>query len=93
MGLASVGLALVVSVTASVGSDPNFYQEQTWEAPTAEEVQICATMAQDLNAGFDYLIAKGLNLDWQVKTAVCEVFLLDVPAEETVEIKNVSFKF
>ena len=97
MDLANVGIALMVSVTANVGDDPNLYQEHTWEAPTAQEVQHCASMAQSLNAGFDYLIAHGMNKDWQIKTASCEVFLLDEPAEDQVEIKPhakpASFKF
>ena len=54
-------------------------------------------MAQSLNVGFDYLIAQGLNTDWQIKTATCEVFLLDEPPEDHVEIRpvaqQVSFKF
>lgn len=97
MSLSSIGLALMVSVTAQVGSDPNLYQEQTWEAPTHDEINNCAAMAQSLNVGFDYLIAQGLNRDWQIKTATCEVYLLDEPPEDQAEIrpaaKKVSFKF
>lgn len=97
MSLSSIGLALMVSVTAQVGSDPNLYQEQSWEAPTHDEINNCAAMAQSLNVGFDYLIAQGLNKDWQIKTATCEVYLLDEAPEDQVEIKpsakKVSFKF
>lgn len=93
MGLGSVGLALMVSVTAHLGADPNLYQEQTWEAPTAQEVIDCAGMAKSLNLAFDYTIAKGLNNNFQMKTATCEVFLLDEPADDQVEIKPASFKF
>lgn len=93
MSLSSVGLALLVSVTATYGSDPNLYQEQSWEAPTAQEVQDCAGMAQSLNAGFEYLIAKGLNIDFQTKVATCEVFLLDEPADSDGEILPANLKF
>lgn len=92
--LIQIGMALMVSVTANVGSDPNLYQTATWEGPTMVEVGHCAQMAKDLNEQFDYLIAKGLNHDWQIKTATCEVF--PEPAadpEDDVEIKNASFKF
>lgn len=93
MGLESIGMALIVSVTASIGADPDLYQAQSWEAPTAEEIQICASMAQGLNDGSDYLIAKGLNRDWQSKSATCEVFLLDDPVADEPEISRVNFKF
>ena len=57
------------------------------------EVGHCAQMAKDMNEQFDYLIAKGLNSDWQTKTATCEVFPVDEAPDEKVEIKNASFKF
>lgn len=92
-GLIQIGMALMVSVTAEVGSDPNLYQTETWEGPTMVEVGHCAQMAKDLNELYDYLVAKGLNRDWQTRTATCEVFPVDESPDEKVEIKNASFKF
>lgn len=92
--LIQLGMALIVSVTPNYGSDPNLYQQQSWEGPTIVEMGECATMARDLNAQFDYLVAKSLNVGWQTKTATCEIFPADEqPAEDEPAVKPASFKF
>lgn len=65
--------SLVIAVTASVNTAPNFYQAESWKGATPSELVTCATMAADLNAQFDFLISQGLNKDWQTKTATCEL--------------------
>lgn len=65
--------SLVVAVTVSVGADVNFYQAESWKGPTMPELQTCADMADELNAGFGYLVQQGLNTDWQTKYATCEL--------------------
>lgn len=92
--LIQIGMALMVSVTSNVGSDANLYQTATWEGPTMVEVGHCAQMAADLNEQFAYLVAKGLNHDWQTKTATCEVFPADEQlAEDEPDVKPAGFKF
>lgn len=92
--------SLVIAVTASVGSDPNFYQPQNWKGPTMSEMETCAHMARDLNAGFEYLVSQGLNTDWQTKYASCELVAIDDDSAEgaehaadTVSAKPVSHTF
>lgn len=65
--------SLVISVTAAVNTAPNFYQAESWQGATPNDLVTCATMAADLNAQFDFLVSQGLNKDWQTKTATCEL--------------------
>lgn len=65
--------SLVISVTAAIGADVNFYQPENWTGPTNDELVTCAQMARDLNREFDFLVSQGLNTDWQMKTATCEI--------------------
>lgn len=72
--------SLVVSVVATVGADNNFYEPQSWQAPTMEELQTCADMADGLNASFEYIRVNGLPRDWHTKYATCELVAVDGPA-------------
>lgn len=65
--------SLVIAVTASLGSDPNYYQPQNWTGPTQDELVTCATMARDLNDGFELIVKKDLPRDWFTKYASCEL--------------------
>lgn len=67
--------ALVIAVLPAVGAWENFYQAETWNGPTADDLETCATMAEELNITFDAMIRAGLNVDWQSKTATCEIRL------------------
>lgn len=67
--------SLMIEVVANMGDGSNFYLAQTWVGPTETDLVTCATMSKDLNAGFDYMVREGLNVDWQTKTATCEVYL------------------
>jgi hypothetical protein len=80
--------ALVIAVTATFGSDPNYYQPQTWEGPTMADMSDCATMAAELNTTYKYMAENGLNTDWQTKEASCEVYVqtvdVDTPIKGTI---------
>ena len=67
--------ALVISVVASLGADPNYYQPQTWDGPTEADLMDCASMAGELNATYRYMSDNGLATDWQSKEATCEVYV------------------
>ncbi|QBJ04448.1 hypothetical protein HOV23_gp125 [Pseudomonas phage Lana] len=86
--------SLVVSVLASIGGDTNFYQTESWKAPTMGELQTCADMAHSLNVGFDYQIRQGLNKDWQSKTATCELVNVGDDDDDKAPVAtNAAFKF
>lgn len=90
--------SLVIVVTAAVGSDPNFYQAESWKGPTDADLTTCATMARELNDTFDAMIRQGLNKDWQSKSAYCELVAAGdddsaEPASYTPQAKPVSYKF
>lgn len=88
----SLAAALVIAVTVSLGDGTNFYQPQNWQGPTMSDLETCASMARDLNDGFDYLIREGKNTDWQSKAASCEVYMVD-DVKPGAAAKPVSFKF
>lgn len=67
--------ALVIAVVASLGDGPNYYQPQTWQGPTEADLTDCATMAAELNATYKHMAEQGLNADWLVKEASCEVYV------------------
>ena len=86
--------SLVIAVMTSIGADTNFYQAESWQGPTTVELETCAQMAGDLNAGFDYLIRQGKNDGWQSKTASCEIIMVAdaAPASFTPPAKpNLTF--
>lgn len=87
--------SLTVAVTVSVGAGENFYQMESWQGPTEADLTVCASMANDLNAGFDYMIRQGLNKDWQSKTATCEIILIggDDEDEAIAAVPKVAFRF
>lgn len=91
--------SLVIVVTASIGSDPNFYQAESWKGPTNDELVTCATMARELNDTYDAMIRQGLNHDWQVKTATCELVAVGdeeegaAPASDKASAMQVSYQF
>lgn len=83
--------ALVIAVLPAVGAGENFYQAESWNGPTGDDLETCATMAEELNVTFDAMIRGGLNVDWQSKTATCEIRL--APDADDDKPSRVSFKF
>lgn len=73
---------LLVTVTLSVGTDPNLYHAESWKNPTMEELQICADMAADMTDTFVAMVEQGLNKDWQSQYATCELTPFDENAAE-----------
>ena len=90
---------LIIAVLPAVGAGENFYQAETWNGPTADDLETCATMAEELNITFDAMIRGGLNVDWQSKTATCEISLAPdddsepLPASAAVKPSRVTFTF
>lgn len=91
--------ALVIAVLPTVGAGENFYQAESWNGPTTDDLETCATMAEELNVTFDAMIRAGLNVDWQSKTATCEIRLAPdddgepLPASDAVKSSRVTFTF
>lgn len=88
----SLVAALVIAVLPAIGSGENFYQAESWNGPTMSDLETCATMAEGLNVTFDAMIRSGLNVDWQSKTATCEIRLAPDDGPD-VKPSRVSFKF
>lgn len=90
---------LVIAVLPAIGASENFYQAESWNGPTADDLETCATMAEELNITFDAMIRGGLNVDWQSKTATCEISLAPdddsepLPASAAVKPSRVTFTF
>lgn len=89
--------ALVIAVLPAVGAGENFYQAESWNGPTGDDLETCATMAEELNITFDAMIRAGLNVDWQSKTATCEIRLAPEdeaqPTSAAVKPSRVTFTF
>lgn len=91
--------ALTIAVLPAIGAGENFYQAEVWKGPTMDDMETCATMADELNITFDAMIRAGLNVDWQSKTATCEVRLAPdddsepLPASAAVKPSRVTFTF
>lgn len=91
--------ALTIAVLPAVGAGENFYQAESWKGPTEDDLTTCATMAEELNITFDAMIRAGLNVDWQSKTATCEIRLAPdddgepLPASAAVKPARVTFTF
>lgn len=96
MGLVA---ALSIAVLPAIGAGESFYQAEVWIGPTEDDLYTCATMAEELNVTFDAMIRAGLNVDWQSKTAACEIRLADdsdgepQPASAAVKPSRVTFTF
>lgn len=97
--LAGLGMAVVVSVTASESGDVNYYQVAEWEEPLVAETRDCASMAHSLNESFKVLQDTGGGAGWTRKEASCELYLLDAYSEPTgdedrpAETRTASFTF
>lgn len=90
----SLVAALTIAVLPAIGSGESFYQAESWNGPTEDDLTACATMAEELNVTFDAMIRAGLNVDWQSKTASCEIRLApDDESEPDAKPSRVSFKF
>jgi len=90
---------LTIAVLPAIGAGESFYHAEVWKGPTEDDLHTCATMAEELNVTFDAMIRAGLNVDWQSKTAVCEIRLSDddegevQPASSTAKRSRVTFTF
>lgn len=87
--------SLVLAVVANVGDDPNYYGVESWKGATMTDMETCATMARDLNDGFDAILKHGLPRDWHTKYASCELVVEGdaVPASAPASAKPVSLAF
>ena len=77
--------SLVLAVVANVGDDPNYYGVENWKGAAMADMETCATMARDLNEGFDVILRQGLPRDWHTKYASCELIVIDDDSDEGAE--------